>query len=217
VIFDWSFAWSILPALAKAAQTTFLITVTSFVIALFGGLLLLALRESPMALLSRPTMWAVDFIRGTPLLIQVFFIYYLAPDYGLRLSPLATGILALGVHYSCYLCEAYRSALHAIRRGQWDAARALGLAPHAVFHLVIWPQMRPLVVPIAGSYLVYMFKDTPILAAITVREMMQVAAQIGADKFRYMEPLTLVGVLFLLMSLLASYATRALERRIAIR
>jgi polar amino acid transport system permease protein len=217
MIFDWHFAWSILPQLAKAAQLTFLITVLSFVVALVGGLLLLFLRMSRFVAISRPTAWVVDFIRGTPLLVQVFFIYYIGPDYGLTLGPIETGVLALGVHYSCYMSEAYRAAFLAVDRGQWEAARALGLNPWRTVHKVVWPQMWPLVVPIAGSYLVYMFKDTPILTAITVRELMQVASKIGAEHFRYMEPITLVGALFLAMSLATSYAVRVVERKVAIR
>jgi polar amino acid transport system permease protein len=216
VIFDWHFAWSILPQLLKAAQVTFAITVASFAVAVVGGLPLLALRVSRVPVVSRTTTWIVDFIRGTPLLVQVFFIYYVAPSYGLRLGPWETGVVALGLHYSCYMSETYRSALFAVRRGQWDAARALGLSRLAIFHKVIWPQMWPVLVPVGGSYLVYMFKDTPVLAAITVRELLQVSAQIGADNFRYLEPITLVGVLFLAMSLLVSYLTRLIERRVAI-
>jgi len=217
MIFDWHFAWSILPQLLRAAQVTFAITVASFAVAMVGGLPLLALRMSKVEIVSRATTWIVDFIRGTPLLVQVFFIYYVAPSYGLRLGPWETGIVALGLHYSCYMSETYRSALFAVRQGQWDAARALGLSPLATFHKVIWPQMWPVLVPIGGSYLVYMFKDTPVLAAITVRELLQVSAQIGADNFRYLEPITLVGVLFLAMSLLVSYFTRVIERKVAIR
>ena len=217
MIWDWQFAWKILPDLAKAAQITFLVTLAGFVTSLFGGLILLFFRMSKRAWVSRPITWLVDFIRGTPLLVQVFVIYYVAPDYGLRLGPFETGILALGLHYSCYMSETYRGAFEAIGRGQWEAARALGLNPVRTFQKVVWPQMWPVVVPIGGSYLVYMFKDTPILAAITVRELMQVSSQIGADNFRYMEPLTLVGTFFLLMSLSAAYLTRVIERKVAIR
>jgi polar amino acid transport system permease protein len=215
--FDWQFAWSILPQLAKAAQLTFLITLSSFGVALVGGMLLLYLRVAKSQLVARPVAWVIDFIRGTPLLVQVFLLYYIGPQYGLRLGPIETGILALGVHYSCYMSEIYRAAFQAVGREQWEAARALGLSPWRTFQKVIWPQMWPVVVPLGGSYLVYMFKDTPILAAITVRELMQVAAQIGADNFRYMEPVTIVGALFLVMSVSVAYLTRVLERKVAVR
>jgi polar amino acid transport system permease protein len=217
MIFNWGFAWSILPQLLQAAEVTVLVTLASFVVAFFGGLGLLYLRQSRNKYVSRPTIWIIDFIRGTPLLVQVFFIYYLAPKYGLRLGALETGILALGIHYSCYMSETFRAALRAVGRNQWEAAQALGLKPWRTFQKVIWPQMYPIVVPLVGSYLIYMFKDTPILAAITVRELMQVSSQIGADNFRYMEPITIVGVLFLAMSLAAAYITRIIERRVRIR
>ena len=217
MIFDWQFAWSILPKLARAAEVTFLITLVSFFAALAGGLVLFGLRMTGRPALVRPLTWIIDFIRGTPLLVQVFFIYYVAPNYGLRLGPIETGILAMGLHYSCYMSEIYRTAFQAVGKGQWEAARALGLTPLRTFQKVIWPQMWPVFVPIAGTYLVYMFKDTPILAAITVRELMQVAAQIGADNFRYMEPVTIVGALFLAMSVVAAYLTRILERKVAVR
>jgi polar amino acid transport system permease protein len=217
MIFNWEFAWSILPQLLKAAQVTFLITLASFFVAIVGGLPILFLRLSKNKWISRPTTWIVDFIRGTPLLVQLFFIFYIGPNYGLTLGPVETGILALGIHYSCYMSETYRTELQSIGHGQLEAAQALGLKHFRIFQKIMWPQMYPIVVPIAGSFLIYMFKDTPILAAITVRELMQVSSQIGADYFRYMEPITIVGVLFLAMSLLAAYLIRVIERKVAIR
>jgi len=211
--FDWSFAWSILPELLRASQATIFITVVSFACACLGGLAVLALRSSPHRIVSRPVTWIVDFIRSTPLLLQVFFVYYVLPGYGLTLGPVQAGIVTLGVHYSCYMSEAYRSALAAVPHGQWEAAQALGLKRMQVFRKVIWPQMCPVVIPIGGSLMIYMFKDTPVLAAVTVREVLQTASRIGADNFRYLEPITIVGALFLAMSLLAAWATRRLERR----
>lgn len=215
-MFDWNFAFSILPDLVKASRITIIVTSASFFLALIGGLIILGLRFSKHPLISKIVAQLVDFIRGTPLLVQVFFIYYITPEFGLTLGPIETGILALSVHYSCYMSEAYRSAMFSIPKGQWEAARALGLKPQIVFSKIIWPQMQPLIVPIGGSYLVYMFKDTPILAAITVRELLQVSAQIGADNFRYMEPLTIVGVLFLIMSMAAAFIIRRIERAVKI-
>lgn len=211
--FDWSFAWSILPELLRASQATVFITIASFACASVGGLAVLALRSSPRRFISMPATWVVDFIRSTPLLLQVFFVYYVLPAYGLTLGPVEAGIATLGVHYSCYMSEAYRSALAAVPNGQWEAAQALGLKRVQVFRKVIWPQMLPVVVPTGGSLMIYMFKDTPVLAAVTVREVLQTASRIGADNFRYLEPITIVGVLFLAMSLLAAWATRRLERR----
>lgn len=214
--FDWQFAWQILPSLAAGARITLGVTLASFCVALVGGALLLATIQLSPRWIGRPLRQMADFVRGTPLLVQVFFFFYMLPDWGVILGPLQTSVVVFGLHYSCYLYEAYRSALLSVRSTQWSAGKALGLSGEQVFRFIVLPQMGPVFVPIAGSFLVYMFKDTPVLAAITVREMMQVASQIGADNFRYMEPLTIVGVLFLAMSLAVSRGVRWLERRITL-
>jgi polar amino acid transport system permease protein len=159
----------------------------------------------------------VEFVRSTPLLIQLYFLYYVLPEYGLTLSPLVIGILALGLHYSCYTAEVYRAGIEAVPRGQWEAARALSLSPQATWRRVILPQAVPPTLPVLGNYLIAMFKDTPLLAAITVMEMLQTAKLIGAESFRYLEPLTITGVVFLVVSLAASCLVRHLETRHAIR
>jgi polar amino acid transport system permease protein len=216
MLFDWSFALEILPDLLRAARTTLLVTAASFAVAIFGGMGVLWLAGCRF----RPAAWLVvalsDLIRATPLLIQVFFLFFILPTVGINLEPITTGIVAIGLHYSCYMAEVYRAGLMAVRTGQWQAASALGLSPFATLRYVVIPQMLPVVVPTAGSYLVYMFKDTPILAAITVRELMQVASRIGAENFRYLEPITLVGLLFLAMSLLASFLVGRVEKRISL-
>lgn len=210
--FDWAFALDIMPELLKAVRLTIFITVAAFAISLVGGWIVLWLSCQPF----RPLAWTViglsDVIRATPLLIQVFLIFFVLPNAGIHIDPVSTGIIAIGIHYSCYMAEVYRGALASVKRGQWEASYALGLRPTAAFYKVILPQMLPLIVPTAGSYLIYMFKDTPILAAITVRELMQVASRLGAENFRYMEPITVVGLLFLAISLVASVIIRQVEK-----
>ncbi len=213
MIFNWHFAASIIPGLSRAGLITISITVSSFGVSLVGGLLLLWLRQSRYKVIVTPTKFFINFMRGTPLLLQIYFYFYVAPAYGVRLDPIETGIFALGVHWSCYMAEAYRGALSAIPDGQWEALKSLGLSPVAGFILVIFPQMLKTFVPVGGSYLIYMFKDTPLLAAITVRELLQVASRIGSDSFRYIEPITLVGVIFLVLSLFSAAGIRLLEKR----
>jgi len=156
-----------------------------------------------------------DFIRSTPLLVQVFFVYFVGPSYGIVLDPVWAGIATFGLHYSCYLLEVYRSAFLSVPSGQWEAAKSLGLSNARILLLVVIPQMLPVFVPVAGSYLIYMFKDTPLLAAVTVREMMYTAQKYGAENFAYLEPFTLVGIIFLLMSIGAAIAIRYLESAVS--
>jgi polar amino acid transport system permease protein len=130
------------------------------------------------------------------------------------LSPFTTGVLALGVHYGAYLSEVYRAGIESVPRGQVDAARALGFGPVRTFWRVVLPQALPPVVPAIGNYVVAMFKDTPLLSTITVLEVLHAAKDIGSRTFRYVEPFTLVGVLFLVLSLIAAAGVRRLERRL---
>src|SRR5690606_13471664 len=104
--------------------------------------------------LAVPVAGFVEFVRSTPLLIQLYFLYYVLPDYGLSLSPFATGVIALGVHYACYTAEVYRAGIEAVPRGQWEAARALNLSPAATWRHVILPQAVPATLPMLGNYLI---------------------------------------------------------------
>jgi len=115
------------------------------------------------------------------------------------------------VHYATYCSEVYRAGLENIPKGQWEASTALNLSPYVTFRDVIIPQAIPPVVPALGNYFVALFKETPLLSAIAVLELMQTAKILGSENFRYIEPITLVGVFFLIMSLAAAWLIRRLE------
>jgi polar amino acid transport system permease protein len=211
---DWAFTVEILPQLVAALRVTVAATLVGFSIALVGGLLLALLRRSGFRPLSWTSGAIVEFVRSTPLLIQIYFLFYVMPELGVKLTPFVTGVVALGIHYSSYLSEVYRAGIDAVPRGQWEAATALNLGRRRTFVRIILPQAIPPVVPVVGNYLVAMFKDTPMLSTITVLELLYTARDIGADTFRYLEPLTLVGALFLLVSLVAASGIRLVERRV---
>ncbi|GAB1579724.1 ectoine/hydroxyectoine ABC transporter permease subunit EhuD [Bordetella petrii] len=210
-IFDWAFAWEILPALGSALVITIQATLLGMLVAVTLGLVLAMLRRVRLRWISAPVAVLVEFVRSTPLLVQMYFLFYVLPQTGLQMSPLATGILALGVHYAAYCAEVYRAGIEAVPRGQLEAATALNLSPWRTAVGVVLPQAIPPVVPALGNYLVAMFKDTPLLSAITVVEVLQQSKIIGSTTFRYTEPLTLVGALFLVLSLAAAWGVRRLE------
>jgi len=213
VTFDWAYTLDILPALLNALVVTIQATLAGMALALILGLLWAVLRRSPQPAVRLPAAGLVAFIRSTPLLVQIYFLFFVLPGAGVVLSPFLTGVIALGLHYSAYTAEVYRAGIEAVPKGQWEAARALNLSPGHTWRAVILPQALPPVIPALGNYLVAMFKDSPLLAAITVTELLQTAKLIGAETFRYLEPLTLVGLLFLIISLLASRLVHHLERR----
>ncbi len=216
MIWSWEFALDVLPDLLGAFVVTMEATVAGFAVAAVAGLGWALLRMVPVRPLARAAFLFVDFVRSTPLLIQIYFLYFVLPEYGVALAPMTIGILAIGLHYSAYTAEVYRAGIEAVPRGQWEAARALNLPPRAIWLRIVLPQAVRPTVPVLGNYFIAMFKDTPLLAAITVMEMLQTAKLIGAESFRYLEPLTITGVIFLVVSLVASYGVRKLEVRYAI-
>lgn len=216
MIWNRDYAFDVLPEILGAFVVTLQATLAGFGLAVLLGLVWAVARMAPSVWLSRAVSWIVEFVRSTPLLIQLYFLYYVLPEYGVTLPPLAIGILALGLHYSCYTAEVYRAGIEAVPRGQWEAARALSLPRHAIWLRVVLPQAVRPTLPVLGNYLIAMFKDTPLLAAITVMEMLQTAKLIGAESFRYLEPLTITGIVFLAVSLAASWLIRYLEGRHAI-
>lgn len=207
-----TFAISILPILVIGMKVTVLATVLGFMVALGFGLVLALLRRTPLKIVAWPTAVLIEFIRDTPLLVQLFFLYYVLPKYGVTLPAFITGMLALGLQYSAYTSEVYRAGLDAVDRGQIEAATALNLTRAQLYSHIIIPQAIPRIVPALGNYLVGMIKDTPILSTVTVMEMLNLAQIIGDRTFRYLVPLTIVGALFLLLTVISSVAVDWLER-----
>jgi polar amino acid transport system permease protein len=211
ILFAWGFALEILPQLARAAVVTIEATFLGFALAAVLGLILALLRRSENPWVSTITGGFIEFIRSTPVLIQIFFLFFVFPRFGVVIPAFAAGVLALGLHYGCYCSEVYRAGLDGIPRGQWEAATALNLSPARTYWDIIIPQAIPPVVPALGNYLIGMFKETPLLSAIAVLELMQTAKIIGSETFRYLEPITMVGAFFLLMSLVAAAGVRRFE------
>lgn len=213
MIWDWSFALEILPLLARAAVVTLEATALGFLIAATVGLAIAGIRIA-FPVTSLPLSLVVELVRSTPLLIQIFFVYFVFPKWGIVIEAFTAGVIAIGLHYAAYCSEVYRAGFDNVPRGQWEAATALNLSTWTTFRDIIVPQAIPPVVPALGNYLVALFKETPLLSAIAVLELMQTAKIIGSQTFRYTEPITLVGAFFLVMSLASATLVRALERHL---
>ncbi len=155
-------------------------------------------------------------MRNTPLLVQLYFVFYVLPLVGLTFNALATGIVGLGLNYSAYIAEVYRAGIQGVPAGQWEASIALDLSPRHTWTRIVLPQAIPPMIPVLGNYLIGMFKDTPLLATITIPEMFGAAEQIAGVTYRYNEPHTLVGLIFLAMSYPASLAVRHFEAKTSI-
>jgi|GEM_PF-139349 len=204
------------PALSRdmfgAFGNTLTAVVLGYSIALVGGLVLAMGQRTKSWILTRVVREFVEFIRSTPLVVQIFFVFYVGPQFGITLSPWVAGMIAIGTHYASYLSEVYRGALNAIPAGQGEACVALNLPARQTFFRIIVPQALPLALPGMGNYMIGIFKDTPMLMVIGVAEMMQVATAIGAKYWRYTEVMTIVGLIFLVLSLPTAALLRVFER-----
>jgi polar amino acid transport system permease protein len=212
--FDTHLAIRILPLLLRGLVVTFEATLAGFVFALAGGLVLAVgyrARSSPVQAVS---LAVVEFLRNTPLLVQLYFLFYGLPLVGIRFSAMLTGVLGLGIYYSAYIAEVYRGGVDAVPPGQWEAAQALGLSRRQTWRRIILPQAIPPVIPVLGNYLIGMFKETPLLATITIPELLSAARQVTGMTYRYTEPYTMVALFFLIISYPTSLFFRRLERKV---
>jgi polar amino acid transport system permease protein len=207
-----TYTTSILPIILIGLTVTLKAAAAGFAIALVLGLVFALLRRSRLKVISWPTAFIVEFLRDTPLLVQLFFLYYVLPEFGIVLPAFLTGALALGLQYAAYTSEVYRGGIEAISHGQWEAATALNLTRMQAYRDIIIPQAIPRIVPAMGNYLVAMIKETPVLSVVTVLEMMGLANMIGERTFEYLVPLTLVGLIFLLLTLICSAGLHRLQK-----
>ena len=210
----WAFAWSVFPILMHGLLVTLQATVAGFAIAAVLGLVLAGLKAARWRIIAWPARLISEFLRDTPLLVQLFFLYYVLPDYGLVLPAFFTGALALGLQYSAYLSEVYRAGLQAVPPGQRHAASALGLPPLTGFRHVVLPQAIARIVPALGNYLISISKDVPLLGVVAVLEMLNVARIIGDRSYDYFTPLTMAGLIYLVLSLASATLVRRLEGKL---
>ncbi|WP_423800490.1 ectoine/hydroxyectoine ABC transporter permease subunit EhuD [Neobacillus sp. SAB-20_R2A] len=210
---DWNFAIEVFPEILGAIWLVIAITVGSFLVSLILGLILTFGRRSRFKPLSLTVYAFIEFVRSTPPLVQLFFVYFALPAIGISINKYAAGILTLGVHYSTYISEVYRSGIEAVPKGQWEAATAMNFSKTQTWFRVILPQAIPPVIPMLGNYFIVLFKETPILMAIGIGEFLQKAQLIGANQFKYLEPITIVGLLFLLLSYPSALLINKLEQK----
>ncbi|CCQ15727.1 putative ABC transporter permease protein [Rhodococcus sp. AW25M09] len=208
---SWERAFDSLPFLLEGFKITLLATVIGFVLAAVLGLAIAVVRHTGPKFVTVPLRMFTEFIRLTPLIVQLLFVYYLLPQF----SALQIGITVLGIHYSTYMAEVYRAGIDAVPAGQWEAARALSLPSSRTWRAVVLPQAVRSTTPALGNYAISMFKDTPFLFAITVVEMVTAAQQYGARTFQYLEPITMAGIIFLVASYPTSILIRRLEKSLA--
>ncbi|MFK4543142.1 polar amino acid transport system permease protein [Streptomyces tendae] len=211
---DWSAVSDFMPHFWDGLLVTLQILVLGSLVSFGLGLVWALLMRVPSRWVTWPIGVVTEFVRNTPLLVQLFFLFYVLPEWNITFSALTTGVVAIGLHYSTYTMQVYRAGIEGVPIGQWEAATALNLPLRRTWTAVILPQAIRRVVPALGNYVISMLKDTPLLMAITVLEMLGEARLFSQQNFQFTEPLTVIGVAFIIISYLASLALRALERRL---
>jgi polar amino acid transport system permease protein len=209
---DWGFVWSIFPALLNGLKLTLVATLVGSALAFVLGLGWIALRLANLPIISPAVNLLVQFLRGTPFLVQLYFVFYVLPNYGLTFSALVSGIVGLAIYNSAPVSEIYRAGIEGVAPGQWEACLTLGLPVRWVWSGVVLPQAFQTVTPMLANIVIAMFKDTAVLSTITVAEMMSRATDLSMLHFRFVEPMTIVAGLYFVVSYASAKGVRALER-----
>lgn len=214
--FDWMYFFHLVPLMVQGLLVLIKGTLMGFAVAVVLGFFLALGRRSTHRWLSWPSALVIEFIRSTPLLVQLFF--WLALERSIEaidVAPITLLMIGLGIHYATYCSEAYRAGINSVDIGQWEAATALNLGAVTKWTRVILPQAVPNVLPALGNYLVASFKDAPMAFIVNVHCLLFFANSVRSNDFRPVEPYLLVGVGFLLVSIPAAWAVRRLEKRIS--
>lgn len=208
---SWDHAIAAFPEiLGKFLTVTLVVTIIGSVIAAVLGLAIaLGRRSAPRPVRAVITL-VMNFVRMTPLVVQLLFAYYVFTS----VPPLTLGIVIIGIHYATYLAEVYRAGIDAVPVGQWEAATALSMSRGRTWAAVVIPQALRSTLPALGNYVISMFKDTPFLMVITVTEMVRQAQLYGGSNFRYVEAIIIAGLIYLVASYLSSLLLRRLENRL---
>lgn len=210
-------ALDFLPILLSGAVVTVQVTIASFLLSSLIGLAFALMMVSKVRAVALFGITVVNIIRGLPIIVQLFYIYFVLPEFGVQLTALQAGIIGLGIAYSAYQAENFRAGIQAIQQGQIEAAESIGMRGPMIMRRVVLPQAFRIALPPYGNTLVMMLKDSSLVSTITVAEMTRAGQLIASSTFENMTVYTLVALLYLALSLPLSYALRRLEARIATR
>ncbi len=198
--FDWSVIWNNADRFAEGAAMTVLLSVLTMALAIPGGLLLAFMRLSPLAPVRIAATAFVEFFRATPLILQIYWAFYVMPAIlDIRLSEFGTALVGLVCNISSFNSETFRAGILSIRRGQWNAGLALGMSRPQVMLRIVLPQALMRVLPALASTWVSLFKDTSLVSVIAVADLSYVSLQIRAQTYRILEVLTAMAAIYWLM------------------
>lgn len=197
---DWNVVWTNREALLHGVALTIGLTVATMLLAVPGGILLALMRLSSNRLVSNASLWFVEFFRNLPLILVIYWAFYVMPmAFDVQFSAITTALVALVLNVSAYNAETFRAGINSIRKGQMEAALAMGMSRRQAMFKVVIPQAARRILPVIASTWISLFKDTSLVSVIAVGELAYTAMQIRAQSFRVLEMLTAMAVLYWLM------------------
>jgi polar amino acid transport system permease protein len=195
--FDWLVIWRNLDAFADGIKLTILLAVATMAIAVPGGIVLAMMRMSGIRILSAFAITFTELFRNVPLILVIYMAYYVLPVMsGLSASPLVTALVALSLNVSAYNGETFRAGIASIRKGQSEAAYALGMSSWQTFRIVVLPQAIKRVLPVLASTWISLFKDTSLVSVISVGELSYASTRVRAQSSRVLEVLTAMAAIY---------------------
>ncbi len=204
-----------LPLLMNGVWLTLVVTFFSVILSTVLGFVWAIMTWTGNPLLVGISRGFITIIRGIPIIVQLFYIYFVMPEIGLDLSALQAGIIGLGIAYSAYQAENFRAGIESIDKGQIEAAMSIGMSEALIMRRVILPQAIRIVMPPFGNTIIMMLKDSSLVSTITVAELTRQGQLIAASTFDNMTVFTLVALIYLGLSLPLTFLTRHLEKRYA--
>lgn len=213
--YDFSIIIEKFPIFLPAALVTLKITAASILFGVIIGLIVALGRISKLKVFYYPSTLYITLIRGTPILLQLFIVYYGMVNL-IRLDPFPSAVIAFGTHNGAYIAEIFRGAIKSIDIGQMEAARSLGMTKFQAMRRIILPQALKRAIPPLGNQFIIATKDSSLASTIAVRELLLKSQQLGSSSFRQMEYLLIAGIYYLVMTTVLSYLVHLLERKLAV-
>lgn len=209
----WATVIGVMPRLLAATPVVIYLAVGAMALALVLGLVVALARISKFKLLKAITTVYVEIFRGTPLLVQLVYIYFVLPSIGISMEPITAGIIGLGLNYAAYLSEVFRTSILAVESGQNEAALSLGYTPNQALWRIVIPQSFTVSLGPIGNYFIAMIKDTALTSVIAVMEILKTANSINSETFQTTPIYTAAALLYLVISLPLSRLVTVLERK----
>jgi polar amino acid transport system permease protein len=215
-VLDFTLVQKFIPFLLKASITTLEITILSILIGLVLGLIIVLMKISSVKPLSLFADFYIWVIRGTPMLVQLFLVYFGLPQIGIELSPFVASLIALGMNAGAYMAEIFRGGIQSIPSGQMEAALSLGMDYPTIMRRIILPQAFRVSIPGIGNESITLLKDSSLASLVTVSELMMTSQRFASSNYAFIEFYITAAILYLIMTTLLTFVLRRIESRLTV-